>query len=166
MSHRSHKMMLHAIVRQVSTTLSISEYFTSVWTCVCTSRSPNTVIESFKRYVSNRWLSVGPVCYRIIANCPCLLKYFFCRVIIQRRLKTAVCSNIDGLLSEGRHHAGKIALHPQPRRLVSTVSHQTTVWKYMTSWYSCWHHSRLVGFCRWNQHICGQVLVPCLETGG
>jgi hypothetical protein len=31
---------------------------------------------SFKRYVSNRWLSIGPVCGRIIANWACLLKYF------------------------------------------------------------------------------------------
>ncbi len=31
---------------------------------------------AFKRYVSNRWLSIGPVSARIIANWDCMLKYF------------------------------------------------------------------------------------------
>jgi len=30
----------------------------------------------FKRLVSNRWLSLGPVCYRVINNLECLRKYF------------------------------------------------------------------------------------------
>jgi len=32
--------------------------------------------KAFKRFVSNRWLSVGPVCERIIVNWKCLDKYF------------------------------------------------------------------------------------------
>ena len=32
--------------------------------------------KAFKRFVSNRWLSVGPVCRRVIENWACLIKYF------------------------------------------------------------------------------------------
>ena len=65
--------------------------------------------KAFKRFVNNRWLSVGPVCCRILENLSCLVKFFLksehSKSIKQSNMFTRICARLqEGSIMMARQH--------------------------------------------------------------